>query len=189
MDWGIPNPVHALGRAVGALAAWPTPTDPRLSLTVARVGGGTAVNAIPTEAWAELDLRSESAQHLEIAEERVHTVLSRSVDEENAGADDDVRLSLQITVIGDRPAGNTPDMSRLVEAALAATRALEVEPELVASSTDASFPMSLGIPAITLGAGGEAGHTHTPEEWYRNEGGPEGVLRGLHTVLMVAGVV
>ena len=188
IDWGAPNPIHALGRAVGALASWPTPTDPALSLTVARWGGGTSVNAIPAEAWAELDFRSESISHLDNGEERLRAVLDRSVAEENSGVtDQNRRLRVEVTVVGDRPAGVTALDSPLVEAALAATRASGVEPEVTASSTDANLPMSLGIPAITLGAGGSAGDVHTTDEWYRNTDGPVGIQRALHTVLLVSG--
>jgi acetylornithine deacetylase/succinyl-diaminopimelate desuccinylase-like protein len=111
------------------------------------------------------------------------------VDEENSRMpDESSRLALETTLIGVRPAGSTAADSPLVEAALAATRAFDVPPELVASSTDANYPMSLGVPAITLGGGGEAGGAHTLEEWYRNTGGPEGVCRALYTALLVAGV-
>ena len=189
IDWGAPNPIHALGRAVGALAAWPTPIDPTLSLTVARWGGGTSVNAIPAEAWAELDFRSESIKHLDDGEERLRAVLDRSLAEENSGvADQDRRLRVEVTVVGQRPAGVTALDSPLVEAALAATRAAGVEPEVTASSTDANLPMSLGIPAITLGAGGSAGDIHTTDEWYRNSDGPLGIQRALQTVLLVSGL-
>lgn len=189
-DQGTPNPIHALGRAIGALAIWPTPSSPTLTLTVSRWGGGTSVNSIPAEAWAELDLRSESLGHLDTAEERVRSVLQRSLKEENSEAretSDD--LDLDMILIGERPPGVTPSDSPLVEAALASTRMFDVEPDLVASSTDANFPMSLGIPAITLGAGGMAGDAHTLKEWYRNEGGTEGLQRALYTTLLTAGVV
>jgi acetylornithine deacetylase/succinyl-diaminopimelate desuccinylase-like protein len=189
VDRGMSNPIHALGRAIGALASWPPPSQPAVSLTISRFGGGTSVNTIPVEAWAELDVRSESERHLEVAEERVRAALNRSVDEENSGAtDDSQRIDLQITLIGVRPPGATDADSPLVEAALTVSRILEVEASLVSSSTDANLPMSLGIPAITLGAGGEAGGAHTLEEWYRNTRGPEGVCRALYTVLLVAGV-
>ena len=188
LDWGAPNPIHALGRAVGALASWPTPTDPPLSLTVARWGGGTSVNAIPAEAWAELDFRSESVGHLDNGEERLRAVLDRSVAEENSGVTDEGRrLHVEVTVVGHRPSGVTPPDSPRVEAALDATRASGVEPQLTTSSTDANLPMSLGIPAITLGAGGSAGAVHTTDEWYRNENGSRGIQRALHTVLLVSG--
>ena len=117
-------------------------------------------------------------------------MLQRSLGEENSGAPEASNdLELEIIVIGERPPGVTPTDSPLVEAALAATRMFDVEPRLVASSTDANFPMSLGIPAITLGAGGMAGDAHTLEEWYRNEGGPEGLQRALYTTLLTAGVI
>ena len=189
-DRGVPNPIHALGRAIGGLATWPTPSSPALALTVSRWGGGTSVNSIPAEAWAELDLRCESKGHFDIAEERVRSVLQRSLEEENSGAREaSHEVDLEIIVIGERPPGATPTDSPLVEAALAATRMFDVEPRLVASSTDANFPMSLGIPAITLGAGGMAGDAHTLEEWYRNDLGPEGLQRALYTTLLTAGVV
>jgi tripeptide aminopeptidase len=189
IDWGAPNPIHALGRAVGALASWPTPRDPPLSLTVARWGGGTSVNAIPEEAWADLDMRSESSTHLAGGEERLRAVLERSVAEENSvTADPSRQLELEIKIVGHRPAGVTDLESSLVEAALEATRASGVEPVITASSTDANIPMSLGVPAITIGAGGSAGEVHTNREWYRNENGPLGIQRALHTALLVAGL-
>jgi di/tripeptidase len=93
-----------------------------------------------------------------------------------------------VRVIGDRPSGATPVQSALVHAARAATRFLGQRIELVASSTDANVPIALGIPAIALGAGGASGRTHTTEEWYSNERGPEGIERALLTALAVAGV-
>jgi len=189
IDWGAPNPIHALGRAVGALASWPTPTDPALSLTVARWGGGTSVNAIPSEAWAEIDFRSESNRHLDQGEERLRAVLDRSVAEENSGVtEENRRIEVEVTLVGERPTGVTAPDSPLIDAALQATRALGVEPETAASSTDSNVPMSLGIPAITIGAGGSAGQVHTTSEWYRNESGPVGIQRALHTVLLVSGL-
>ena len=187
VDRGVPNPTHALGRAIGALAAWPPPSRPTLSLTVSRFGGGTSVNASPVEAWAEFDVRSESMQHMAVAEERIRAATDRSLDKEHSGAaDESQRLDLEITRIGLRPAAQTPADSPLVEAALAATEWFGVEPALLASSTDANLPMSLGIPAITLGAGGEAGGAHTLDEWYRNVGGTDGICRALYTSVLIA---
>jgi acetylornithine deacetylase/succinyl-diaminopimelate desuccinylase-like protein len=174
---------------VGALAAWPTPTDPPLSLSVGRWGGGTSVNAIPEEAWAEVDLRSESSRHLQAGEERLRAILERSLAEENSRRTVKRRpLELEVNLVGRRPAGATDLQSALVESALEATRAAGVEPAITVSSTDANLPMSLGIPAVTLGAGGSAGEVHTTREWYRNDNGPAGIQRALHTVLLVAGL-
>ena len=189
IDSGGPNPIHALGRAVSVLAAWPTPVDPPLSLSVGRWGGGTSVNAIPEEAWAEVDLRSESSRHLHAGEERLRAVLERSLAEENSRRTGERRpLELEVTLVGHRPAGATDLQSALVESALEATRAAGVEPAITVSSTDANVPMSLGIPAVTLGAGGSAGEVHTTREWYRNDNGPAGIQRALHTVLLVVGL-
>ena len=189
INYGAPNPIHALGRAVGALAAWPKPTEPALSLTVARWGGGTSVNAIPSEAWVDLDLRSESSRRLDDGEDRLRAVLDRSVAEENSGVTGQAgRLHLEVSLVGNRPTGVTDLDSPLVAAALAATGAAGAEPRVTAASTDANVPMSLGIPAITLGAGGSAGAVHTTDEWYRNEDGPVGIQRALHTLLLVSGV-
>ena len=95
---------------------------------------------------------------------------------------------MTIEVIGDRPSGGVPDSAPLVAAAAAATRIVGARPELVASSTDANVPISMGIPAVTLGAGGESGGIHTTGEWYCGRDGAKGVERALLTVLAVAGV-
>ncbi|HEY5957681.1 MAG TPA: hypothetical protein VIV60_14050, partial [Polyangiaceae bacterium] len=97
-------------------------------------------------------------------------------------------LKLEIRLIGDRPSGETGMQTALVRAARSATRAFGDTPELVASSTDANIPIALGIPAIAIGAGGESGGTHTTDEWYNNDGGPEGIERALLIALEVAGL-
>lgn len=188
-DWGAPSPVAALGTAVARLQEVPLPLDPRSTLTVARIGGGSSINSIPAEAWMEIDLRSEGPAALDEAETAVRSTLERAVAGENrrrrAGTE---QLSAEVQVIGDRPSGHCPAGTALVRAATAATRAVGARASLASSSTDANVPMSLGIPAITLGAGGESGGIHTPDEWYRNERGAEGVERALLTLLAAAGI-
>jgi len=184
-DWGLPNPIHTLGRIVTYLEELPLPSTPRTTATVARWGGGRSINSIPQEAWVEVDLRSEGSEALErLVEEftrRCEGAVARiRVPEEESGK----LLQLEITEIGRRPAGATPRESHLVGAAIQATRACGVEPQLTSSSTDANVPMALGIPAITLGAGGKAGGVHTLDEWYSNSRGPEGILRALYTLLL-----
>ena len=143
----------------------------------------------PQRPGPKVDFRSESSGHLDDAEERLRAVLDRSLAEENSGiATRDRRLDLEVRVVGHRPTGATDLDSPLVEAALAATRASGVEPQVTAASTDSNLPMSLGIPAITLGAGGSAGEIHTTSEWYHNERGPVGIQRALQTVLLVSGL-
>lgn len=184
VDWGRPNPIQALARAIASFDE--IPLDPGTTVSVGRVEGGTSVNAIPTGVWAEYETRSESEDALERVETALAGALERAVTEVGAGAPEPHRLSLSLEVMGRRPAGTTAPDAPLVRAAVAATREVAGGAELAASSTDANLPMSLGIPAITLGAGGEAGDAHTPHEWYRNEKGPDGVVRALLTVLALS---
>lgn len=188
-----PNPIEALARAVSAMSDFDLPGNPPVGLTVSRWGGGTSINAVPRDAWVELDLRSESGNYLRDLEERVRRLAGGAVAAANAAArahdrDGGEGLTLEVEVIGDRPAGATDPDSALVQAAVEATRALNAEPEFVASSTDSNIPMSRGIPAITMGAGGEAGSAHTPDEWFRNRNGPEGIFRAFLTVLLSTGI-
>jgi len=97
-------------------------------------------------------------------------------------------LRLEVDIIGNRPAGTADPEAPLVRAAVEATRALGRRPVMALSSTDANVPMQEGIPALTIGCGGEAGLAHTTDEWYRNVRGPDGVIRALYTVLLTAGV-
>lgn len=183
-DWGVANPLHALGAAVGALAALPLPAAPRTVLTVARLQGGSSVNAVPAEAWMELDLRSEGSAELQSLEREVRAQFADAVRRENRRrAASTAALEPNVRVIGDRPAGCTPADAPLVAAAAGATRALGGRPTFVAASTDANVAIALGIPAITLGCGGESGGVHTPREWYSNDGGARGLERVLLTLL------
>jgi acetylornithine deacetylase/succinyl-diaminopimelate desuccinylase-like protein len=186
VDWGTPNPIHALAAAVAGFTGLALSQKPRTTLSVGRWAGGTSVNAIPQDAWVELEVRSEALPELDRLDGEIRAVAKGAVAAINARANGRGRLELAVEVIGDRPAGRTDPRAPIVRAALAATRAVGAEPELAVSSTDSNIPMSLGIPAVTMGAGGEAGLAHTTDEWYRNESGPEGVLRALLTVLAAA---
>jgi acetylornithine deacetylase/succinyl-diaminopimelate desuccinylase-like protein len=182
-DWGAPNAIHGVGRAVAALAELSLPATPRTTLSVGRVGGGTSINAIPGEAWLEVDLRSEATNALEELERAVRDRIERARRAEARTRE----LDLAIEVFGDRPAGSTPRDHALVRAAITATRAIGLDPELASSSTDANVAMAAGIPAIAIGAGGDAGGTHTLREWYDNAGGIAGIERALMIVLAAAG--
>ncbi len=182
-DYGMPNPLHALTAAMARLASMPLPARPRTTLTVARMQGGTSINAIPACAWAELDMRSEDAGVLRRLDEAVHTVLAEETRAVRVGRHG---LRVAFDVIGDRPAGLTPQGHPLVRMARAATRLIGERPELIASSTDANVPIALGIPAIAMGAGGDSGGMHTLQEWYRDDGGAAGLDRLLLTVLGAA---
>ncbi|MDB4948496.1 MAG: Acetylornithine deacetylase/Succinyl-diaminopimelate desuccinylase [Gemmatimonadetes bacterium] len=186
-DRGTPNPVGALGRAVAAVAGMGLPSPARSSVTVARIAGGTSINAIPDAAWMEVDLRSEVPDALAEIERLVRSHVERAVAAENArrrpGA---AALACAVTLIGDRPSGETPASAELVRAAMAVTSALGERPELVASSTDANLAISLGIPAVCIGVGGDSGGIHTLDEWYSDEKGALGVERALLVALAAA---
>lgn len=181
VDWGTPNPLHALTRVGQRLTSLALSKEPRATLTLARTGGGTSINAIPQEAWLEIDTRCSAGEHLDELQEQIRSAVEEECAKEPG-------LHAHIEVVGDRPGGETLEDEPLVQAALEATRGRGRMPQLALSSTDANVPMALGIPALTLGCGGDAGLAHTTEEWYRNVDGPDGTIRALHTILLYAGV-
>ena len=184
--FGVPNPVHAAGSAAARLASLPLPRTPRTTLSVCRIGGGISVNAIPEDAWIEVDLRSSSSEVLERCSADVRLAVRAAVREENLRrAPGTSPLAFEVETIGDRPCGELPSDHPLVRVAAAATWAIGRTPELVTASTDANVPISLGVPAIAIGAGGRGGGVHTPGEWYDNTEGALGVARAL-TVLVAA---
>ncbi|HLM69131.1 MAG TPA: M20/M25/M40 family metallo-hydrolase [Longimicrobium sp.] len=188
-DRGVANPVAVLGSAIAGLGGLPLPHPDRSALTVARIGGGSSVNAIPEEAWMELDLRSEVPGVLGRMEDDVRAILARAAEAQNGARRGGTQpLRTRIQVIGDRPSGETPAAHPLVRAATAITGSMGAQAELVGSSTDANVPMALGIPSIAIGAGGDSGGIHTLDEWYANDGGALGVERALLVVLAAAGV-
>ncbi len=187
--FGVANPAAAVGHAIGLLAERPTSHSPRTTCAVVGLGGGTGLNSIPAEAWLDLDLRSESPADLVQRDHQVHRALATARDTENRGRTPGTPpLAYEARLVGERPSGETPVTDPLVRAALVATRALGVEAELAAASTDASAAIALGIPAIALGAGGRAGDTHQATEWYENDEGPLGILRALLVTVAIAGL-
>jgi tripeptide aminopeptidase len=185
-DFGLVNPANALGRAIARLSELAPPASPRTSLNVGRIGGGTSVNAIPQEAWMELDLRSVDAGALRRVEKEAMDALVAALREERAARHDErAQLELDVELVGDRPSGAIGPGSFLVRAARAVTRALGVEPVLTESSTDSNVPLSLGIPAVSLGGGGLGGRAHTLEEWFDPAEAQHGVERVFLLVLLL----
>jgi len=188
-DFGLPNPVHALARAVAKLAGYPLPREPRTTFNVGRIEGGTSINSIPEKAAMDVDLRSGADAELRRLDSFFRRAVKQAADEENATRrPGDPLLEPKVDLIGERPSGETPSDSPLVEFALEATRILGVEPRLDQSSTDSNLPISLGIPAITLGAGGTSGASHTLAEWYDPTDRELGLKRALLVVLGIVGV-
>ena len=190
--FGIPNPIHALGRAMAAIADIQVPTSPKTTFNVGVISGGTSVNSIPFSATMDLDMRSETAEALDAVDKQVLKILATALDAENdrwihqTGARAErAKLSMVIDTIGIRPANSAQtDSSRVVATALAAGKALGCSPKTGASSTDANVPMALGVPAITIDGGGSGSGAHSLGETY--DDGPSGWLGPQWAALIVA---
>ena len=187
--FGVANPANAVGRAAALLADLPTVTAPRTTCAVVGLGGGTGLNSIPQDAWLDLDLRSEDPRALAQLDVTVRAALGRAADDENRTRTKGTPpLRVEVQLVGDRPCGITPRAHPLVQAAIAANRALGRDAELASASTDANAPIALGIPAIALGAGGKAGDAHLTTEWYENVEGALGIVRALLVTAAMAEV-
>ena len=193
-DFGAPNPIHAMGRGIGRFVTARVPESPRTSFNIGEIEGGTSVNSIPASAHMKVDLRSESESELAALEGQLRDAAKAGVDEEMSAARErgmagsGNMLNLKINVLGVRPAGELPDNSPLLAALLAADNQLGNRSRKERSSTDANIPLSVGIPAISIGAGGRSGGAHTLEEWYDPAGRELGLQRIALTVLGIAGL-
>jgi tripeptide aminopeptidase len=177
-DFGRPNPIHAAATAIHHFVS--AGRRPGTSFNVGRIHGGMGVNAIPKDVVFEVDLRSTHLEHLDSLQAHLKRCVSESA--LTAG------LSFQLESIGERPLGTTLAHSRLVQSAVEMTRAMGTEPKLDIGSTDANLPMSLGVPAIALGAGGSCANIHTQEEWFDPTDRHRGLQRLLGLVAVVAGL-
>jgi tripeptide aminopeptidase len=188
-DFGVANPVHALGRAITKLASYPAPKEPRTTFNVGRVEGGSSVNAIPQEATMEVDLRSANAEALLKLDAFFRRVVREATEDENGVRRfGDLPLELTVELIGERPGGETAADTPLVRLALEATEAMGASARLNQASTDSNLPISLGIPAITIGAGGKSGNSHTLEEWYDPRERDLGLRRALLIIAATVGI-
>ncbi|MEO5567833.1 MAG: M20/M25/M40 family metallo-hydrolase, partial [Gemmatimonadaceae bacterium] len=160
--FGAANAVHAAAAAATSIAALTLPRTPRTTVTVSRIGGGLSVNSIPQHAWIEIDLRSSAAAVLSTMGQRIaDAVRDATIVENQKSTPGTGPLRSNVMTIGDRPCGEIPESHPLVQCALATTRLLGRSADLAMASTDANVPISLGIPAIAIGAGGRGGDTHT----------------------------
>ncbi|HYH86392.1 MAG TPA: M20/M25/M40 family metallo-hydrolase [Pyrinomonadaceae bacterium] len=188
-DFGVANPVHALGRCVARLAAYPAPKRPRTTFNVGRIEGGCGVNVIPREASMDVDLRSEAVEELMRLDAFFRRAAREAAEDENASRRAGTPpLELDVRLIGDRPGGETSEEQPLVRLALEATGAVGAKAFLDCSSTDSNIAIARGIPAVTIGAGGASGNTHTLDEWYDPRGRDLGLKRALLVALGTVGV-
>ncbi len=188
--FGTANPAHAMARAVRYfqdVADTLTRSGPRTSYNVGRVGGGTSVNSVPFETWMEVDMRSDSPERLVRIEAALLAAMDRGVAEENELRREGEPLRVVKEKIGDRPSGETDPDAPLVQRALATTAAFGVEGELGRSSTDSNVPIALGVPAVTIGRGGDGSNGHAPDEFWVNRDAWLAVQRALLLVVAEAG--
>ena len=186
--FGIPNPIHALGRAIAGIADIQVPEKPKTTFNVGVIQGGTSVNSIAGEASMEVDMRSEDAASLAATDAKIQRILHAALAAENARWTGPraaaAKLSMTIDTIGIRPTGAQSDDAPIVRAAMLSAKALGFTSSTSASSTDANIPISLGIPGIRIGGGGSGGETHALGEWY--DDGPNGWLGPQWAALIVA---
>jgi len=196
-DFGAPNAVHAASRAATWLAELPRNLRGSVALTVSGIGGGESMNAIPAQAWIEVDVRATDQELLTRVEIELRQIVRAACHAEVSARSGSGRAPDQfanavsafqsdVTVLGERPCGLLPREHALVQLAQAASRLHNVEPVSAIASTDANIPLSLGIPAITIGGGGSGGGAHTVHEWYDNTNGPRGIARAFAILAALA---
>ncbi len=182
-DRGNPNPVHALSHAIAWFSdEFPPVSDggPRWSFNFGTIEGGSTINSIPSLARAKVDLRSEDSGRMDELMKALAAVVDRAAEAENQRAGG-ARLSGKLREIGSRPAGRLSADASILQFVRAVDSHLGIRARLHCASTDANIPLSLGRPAVSIGAGGQGGGAHTPDEWYL----PEGRDLGLKRVLLI----
>ena len=182
--FGLVNPAFAMGDAIAMFSATRVPGTPKTTFNVGTVSGGTSVNSIPEQVSMDVDMRSESPAELARLVATFKTLMQRAADAENAARSTARgKIAVALDLIGDRPSGQTPATSPLVETASAAVRAMGMTPQLGFASTDANIPISLGIPAVRITSGGSGGDMHSPAEWIDVEKAAS--LKGIDTALLL----
>lgn len=189
--FGLANPHHALAAGIRHFVTEAdkfTSYGARTSYNVGRMGGGTSVNSIPFSSWAEIDMRSHNPARLDSMDQILKVAMQKGLEEQNAIRREGRPLQLEIEPIGDRPSGELPPDLPLIQRASAASVAFGVEPRATRGSTNANTPISLGIPAVTIGRGGEGGWGHSLLEWWANKEGHKAVQYAAVLLLAEAGL-
>jgi tripeptide aminopeptidase len=162
--FGLANPMGAMGRAIAKIQEMQVPKQPRTTFNVGRTGGGTSVNSIPFEAWIEVDMRSSDPASLAAVDAMFQKAVDAAVLEENQRWGKPGVITVVKELVGDRPAGSTPENSSIVRSGLAAATVLGFSSNLGEGSTDSNIPMSLSVPSITIGGGGRGRDAHALTE-------------------------
>jgi tripeptide aminopeptidase len=184
--FGLANPADALGRAVAKIADFQVPKDPKTTFNVGRIGGGTSVNSIPFEAWMEVDMRSVDKAALASVDASFHKAVDSALVEENARWGTPGMLTVTKDLVGDRPAGSMAAETPMVKMATDVTRALGWTATSGAGSSDANYPMSLGIPSLDIGGGGRGTEAHALGEAFDTTDSWMGTQRALLLTIALA---
>jgi tripeptide aminopeptidase len=188
-DFGVPNPIVLLSRALARFSEVRVPESPRTTFNIGVISGGTSVNSIPESASARVDLRSASREELQKLEDRLRECVAEAWREVpllyRAG---EPRVTLTIESIGDRPAAELPADARILQIVRAVDKHLRIESFPRLASTDANVPLSLGTQATAIGAGGDGGGAHTLREWFDCTNRDLGLKRILLVLLTLTGV-
>jgi acetylornithine deacetylase/succinyl-diaminopimelate desuccinylase-like protein len=189
-DFGMPNPINALVRGSVRFINTKVPGSPRTTFNIGQIEGGTSVNSIPFEARIKVDVRSESEDELTRLEAALRECIAAGVRDEMESARDRSKgkLEWKVELLGSRPGGELSADSPLLAALRAADEFIGNQSRTERSSTDANIPLSLGIDAISIGAGGSGGGAHSLQEWYDPAGREAGLQRALLTILGVSGI-
>lgn len=186
--FGLPNPIHALGRLIEKVSGFQVPQKPKTTFNVGKIGGGTSVNSISQTATLEIDMRSEAPEELLKLDAAYKLAVEQALQEENRRWQNKEKLTVENLEVGNRPAGTQNLDAPIVQIATAANRALAIKSELSARSTDSNIPISLGIPAITIDGGGDATGTHALQETFDSTDSHIGSQRALLIVLGIVGL-
>lgn len=190
-SFGLANPAHAMAKAISVFVEKAdrfTQDGPKTSYNIGRINGGTSVNSVPFSTWFEVDMRSYDPESLEEIDRIFQKAVQEGLDGQNKIRRIGSALTVDIEMIGDRPSGTTDPSEPLVQRGMASLKPFGEVPVLGAASTDANIPISLGIPALTVAGGGEAGGFHSLDEWYLNKEAYKGIQRLLLLVVAQTGM-
>ena len=193
-DFGAPNPIVILAKAIETFTATPVPSAPKTTFNIGVIRGGTSVNSIPESASMKVDIRSTSMTEMERLEQAMRQALNRAIEEETlasemrSSAQKRPGVSCEIVVIGNRPAGELSPGAKIMQVVRAVDAQLGNAAQVQRASTDANIPLSLGQEAIAIGGGGSGGGAHTLQEWFDSNGRELALKRILLTMLALAGV-
>ena len=189
--FGLVNPHHALGAGIKNFvekADIYTDSGPKTSYNVGIISGGTSINSIPFKSSMQIDIRSIDPNRLNDMEEILYNSMNEALDEQNAIKRSGPDLKLTINKIGNRPSGKVDESVPLIQKTIAATQYMGIEPRLTIGSTDSNIPISLGLPAVTIGRGGEGGGAHSLDEWWLNKDGYKSIQLALLILLSESGI-